>query len=132
MAELAAPYRLGEIFPDCELALVKYSGTIKSGDFLKITGVDTDTQTPHVQKQTVATSARYVATKNGHSGEYHKAIIRGTTKVTFGASVVNGGDVYVERNEAEGSAGGNHVGFAYGAAGDADTALIYFNGMGHT
>ena len=132
MADKAIEHKLGEIFPDCRRQIVEYTETIAAGDYLKITGVTSEPERyPKVAKQTAATAPRFVAAYPGKNGDLEEAIIQGTTKVTFGATLGAGDRIGVKSNETlkDITANTSHsCGFTISLGVDGDTGLIYFVG----
>lgn len=137
MTDLAPDYVLGEdVNPETsELLLVEYGGTVAAGDFLKVTGYNSDGN-PIVATQTTTTASRFVANVAGVAGDVVLAIHRGITKITFGgAVVVTMSAISVSANKAIAqAAAGNGLGVGTSfetLAALNDTGLIFFDGTKH-
>lgn len=138
MATDRAPdYALGEdVDPETSIIEeVEYGATVTAGDFLKVTGFNSDGM-PIVAPQTTTLASRYVAIKSGASGIIEQAIHRGITKVLFGGTVVvTMSAISVLANEAIAqAAAGNGLGVGVShevAVVDTDLGLIYFDGLKH-
>jgi hypothetical protein len=109
---------------------VEYGGTIVAGDFLQVTGVNSDNQLI-VEVQTILTNARFIAKFDGVLGDFKQAMIRGQTKITFGSDVTVGASFQVVANEVVNDLGTGPIkGFIISdGAAQFDTGDVYFDGV---
>ena len=127
----APNFVLGNEFPDAQTQVVEASAAIAAGDLLKVTGVNADGQL-RVAKQTADTAARFACLYAAAAGKMTEALLRGTTKVTFGTGVTPGESGKPKANKIVSNATGASgpaccIVISDGNAAD-DEGLIYFDG----
>ena len=133
MPDQAPEYTLGYEFDDAETHTVYYTEDIAAGDALKVTGVEASPELHlKVAKHTADVNNRYIALFPGKNGERHRALLRGTTKVTFGEVMTAGFSIATKagkfyKSTTSSTTGSNGYAITAPTAVN-DTGLIYFDG----
>ena len=133
MVDKAPNFTLGYEFTDAQTQVVECTEALAAGDLLKVVNVNADGQLT-VAKHTAAEKARFVCMyPTSAAGDLTEALLRGTTKVTFGTNVAVGESGKPKANKivATGTAASGSICCMVISDGnvDDDTGLIYFDGM---
>lgn len=125
-------FELGEYIGPVSLVNVEFTDTATAGDFLVISGVNSDGQL-QVAKQSTDGKPRFFVPKgsDGVNGDIRQVVAKGRIIVGFDGTVATGGNVGIDDNLAKSPGSGVSAKIGYSitkAAAQGDTGLIYFDG----